>query len=114
MEFTARPHTTLVVSRTGNRKFIWSGLNTVHSMCFCYFAIHSKPCCNTEVVLFCYYFMHAILLPLIVGGVLFCYFVASYGLRSSAILLFMLFAIIFVVMVIEVVLFCYSCYFATS
>ena len=26
MEFTARPHTTLVVSRTGNRKFIWSGL----------------------------------------------------------------------------------------
>ena len=27
MGFTARPHTTLVVSRTGNRKFIWSGLN---------------------------------------------------------------------------------------
>ena len=58
--------------------------------------------------------MHAILLPLIVGGVLFCYFVASYGLRSSAILLFMLFAIIFVVMVIEIdrvvllfMLFCY-------
>ena len=28
MGFTARPHTTSVISRTGNRKFIWSGLIT--------------------------------------------------------------------------------------
>ena len=87
-----------------------SPCNTVHSMCFCYFAIHSKP---AVILKSCYFAIYA------------CYF-ATVNLRRRAILLFMLFCYFvvmvlevvlfcyFVVMVLEVVLFCYSCYFAIS
>ena len=59
-----------------------SPCNTVHSMCFCYFVIHSKP---AVILKSCYFAIYA------------CYF------RRRVIMLFCY----FVVMVLEVVLFCY-------
>ena len=79
--------------------------NTVHSMCFCYFAIHGKP---AVILKSCYFAIYT------------CYF-ATINLRRHAILLlnFMLFCYIVVMILLEVcaillldlrtevVLFCY-------
>ena len=94
-----------------------SPCNTVHSMCFCYFAIHSKP---AVILKSCYFAIYA------------CYF-ATINLRRRDILLLILcyfvilqlwsqkscyFAIHAILLLgsydltTEVVLFCYSCYFA--